>query len=634
METKLQPLLRWVSEEEGAKFVVFAAPIEIVDEIRIGMEGILGKGAVVTITGSLEPHERRERMQAFKGHAVRVLVASKAGSEGINLQVSHRLVHFDVPWNPMEMEQRVGRVHRYGSTRTVVVDTIVVEGSREERMLRRCRARLAQIVEQLFGPEAREGSRFEEMYGRVMTQVSSEELAEIVADEGFLTTSGEKLDELVQAGFNGWKASDEALRRNKHVSFEEIPDRGQARESDMEGLFELLGAHAEPGWHHLRLVEQNGQRVEETEAARVWAFPAEGANVRRVADRVSSLSVRSPTGFQGFVERAGLNQPAVAAKLREVVGGADTEVGRSPRAVGFFDGAGAVRLPDTDWGQWLRSASLPQGAWESGAVVLGWALRLLHRGSSTEAWTSVRLRLTTPNRAESVWLPDPSVAELLRLLWCQRKRQNLQMPPHKRSGASGFFLDGLAAEATKATPEVLRGAGGFTPDKHDFEIVPIAAFTIEPRGGGTVSPDEVSVPEEEVFILLDSPYRPAADFLEKVVAGTSDIPPLRSSGTTSVYVLLVAEPALLDSADPADHRLAFGVYVGATDQEVITRYEQHRDPTHLFRASSFNWHGVEPVGIMKVDDRFKSLAAADAATLERELAVRLGELGLRVFGGH
>jgi superfamily II DNA or RNA helicase len=634
MQSKLQPLLGWISDEAPAKFVVFASPIETVDEIRLGLTGLLGEAAVVTITGSLKPHERRERMQAFGGEGVRALVASKAGSEGINLQVAHRLVHFDVPWNPMEMEQRVGRVHRYGSTRTVVVDTIVVEGSREERMLRRCRARLAQIMENLFGPEAKEGSRFEEMYSRVMTQVSAEELAEIVASEGFLTSaSDEKLDELVQVGFNGWKDSDNALRQGRDAAVNQIPDRGQTRATDMESLFDVVGARAESGFSHLRLVEKNGERVEETEIASVWSFPAEGANVRRVADRITSLTICGPAGFRGYIERAGLNQPAIAAKLREIVGGASLDAGRSPRAIGFFDGAGAVRLSEPEWTRWCRSASLPSANWDVGAIVLGWALRLLHRGTSTEAWTSVRVRLTSADRAASVWLSDLATADLLRLLWSQRKVQNLVLPPHKRSDVGGFRLDGIADEARLVTREVLNDTGGFAADKHDVEIVPIAALTIEPRRD-PASPGTGLDPQDDVFLMLDSPYRPAADFLEKVVLALVGIPPVHSSGAVSVYVLLVAEPALLTSSDANDHRLAFGVYVGTTEQDLIARYRQHRDPAHFLRANSLTWSGVEPVGIARLDERFRSLSAADAAVLEREVATELRREGLRVLGGH
>jgi len=592
METKLAPLLKWVTDEAPSKFVVFASPIETVDEVRLGLERLLGEGAVVTITGGLKQYERRSQMQAFRGEGVRALVASKAGSEGINLQVSHRLVHFDVPWNPMEMEQRVGRVHRYGSTQTVIVDTLVVENSREAKMLRRCRARLAQIVEQLFGPKEA-SKKFDEMYARVMTQVSGEELSALMAEEGFTSRSDERLDKLVQAGFEGWKASDEALREGPASHINQIPDRGQAREADMEQLFELLGAVQEAGWRHVWLVEKDGTRVEETSAARVWAFPTEGSNIRRVADRVSSLSVRGPNGYQGFVERVGLNLPGLAAKLRELVGGSHTDVGRSPRAIGFFDGAGAARLPEAEWAIWTQGAALDGSAWQKGGVLLAWAVRLLHRGTATETWSGVQAWLAQPDMAVGIWLSAAATADLLRLLWRNRRSQNLVLPPHHRADPSRFSLADLADYASKLTPEVLHSVPEFDKKAHDFEIVPVAALTIEPRNDVVATEVDDGNNTNEWFEILDTTYHPSPDFLERVLSTAAAMTSARSPGHSSVYALLVVEPGRLASADPVEHALALGVYVGATDQDVVDRYEQHRDPTALFRASSLSWQGLE-----------------------------------------
>lgn len=633
MQTKLAPLLKWVSEEAPAKFVVFASPIETVDEVRLGLERLLGEGAVVTITGALKPYERLAQMQAFRGKGVRVLVASKAGSEGINLQVSHRLVHFDVPWNPMEMEQRVGRVHRYGSTHTVVVDTLVVENSREAKMLRRCRARLAQIVQQLFGPKEA-SKKFDEMYARVMTQVSGEELSALMAEEGFLSRTDERLDELVQAGFEGWKASDQALRQGSAERVREIPDRGEAREADMENLFELLGAEQEVGWNHVRLVEDNGERLEETAPARVWVFPTEGANVRRVADRASSLSVRGPNGFQGFVERVGLNLPGIAAKVRELVGGGHPEVGRSPRAIGFIDGAGAARVPEPDWAAWLQGASLEGPDWRNGAVLLAWTVRLLHRGTRTQTWSGVQVWLAKPDLTGGRWLKGAASAQLFRVLWRNRRRQNLQIPPHRRADGSGFSIDGLREQAARLTPEALRAVPEFDPATHDFEIVPVAALTVEPRKDVVTTEVEDTDTADTAFEILDTAYRPPPDFLERVLDAVARVPSARAPGESSVYLLLVAEPTRLASADPTDHPLAFGVYVGTTEKEVADRYAQHRDPTSLLRASSFSWQGVEPVGVLRMDERFRAVSRDAAATLEREVAEAVCHMGIRVFGGH
>lgn len=642
MRRKMASVLRWLDDEAPAKFVIFATPVETVDELRRALEEKLGAGAVVSITGALQPHERRQQMHAFRGKDVRVLVASRAGSEGINLQVAHRLVHFDVPWNPMEMEQRVGRVHRYGSTQTVVVDTIVAKGSREERMLKRCRARLAQIIEQLFGPESEEQSRFEEMYGRVMTQVPSDQLAEIVADEGFMTSDGERLDALVQSGFEGWRASDEALRDATQQSIASLPERGQARPDDVEGLFELLGAVPEEGWHHIRLVERDGERVEAEQPARVFRFLDEGSSVRRVADGLSSLAVRGPAGFQGFVERAGLNTPGVAAKLRELVGGAHPDVARSPRATSFLDGAGTVRLEESRWNEWRATAGLDEG-WEAGGVLLVWSLRLLHRGSTTEAHTGLRMYLLRPDSSAGRWLSDQEGASILRQLWAERGRQNLVVPPHQRAGASPFVLEGLAERAALLTREAVTEAAELDQTKHDFEVVPLAALTLEPRPddatsqeAGKEKPDsgELTAAEAVVYLKLDSDRQPPGDFIERVYAGADDVTVPSGDGDQAVYALLLVDPSRLDSLDPKERALAFGVYVGMTKQDVMTRFGQHQDPDHFLHAPSLSWQKVKPVGVLRLDRRFEGLSDAVAAEVERDLADALRRHGLRVLGGH
>jgi len=65
-----------------------------------------------------------------------VLLATDVGSEGLNLQFCHRLVNFDLPWNPMRIEQRIGRLHRIGQTEPVEVLNLCLAGSIEERILR------------------------------------------------------------------------------------------------------------------------------------------------------------------------------------------------------------------------------------------------------------------------------------------------------------------------------------------------------------------------------------------------------------------------------------------------------------------------------------------------------------------
>jgi SNF2 family DNA or RNA helicase len=84
--------------------------------------------------GGLRRQEKEEAVRAFEGRA-RVLISTEAGGEGRNLQFAHGLVNYDLPWNPMRIEQRIGRLSRVGQTRDVHVFNLVAPGTIEEAIL-------------------------------------------------------------------------------------------------------------------------------------------------------------------------------------------------------------------------------------------------------------------------------------------------------------------------------------------------------------------------------------------------------------------------------------------------------------------------------------------------------------------
>lgn len=85
--------------------------------------------------GSIPAPRREEAMRAFQQHGG-VMLLSEVGSEGRNLQFCHNLVNFDLPWNPMRIEQRVGRLHRIGQTRPIHIVNLCLAGSLEDHLLR------------------------------------------------------------------------------------------------------------------------------------------------------------------------------------------------------------------------------------------------------------------------------------------------------------------------------------------------------------------------------------------------------------------------------------------------------------------------------------------------------------------
>jgi SNF2 family DNA or RNA helicase len=90
--------------------------------------------AVALYHGGLRRQEKEDVVQAFAGPC-RVLVSTEAGGEGRNLQFAHGLVNYDLPWNPMRIEQRIGRLSRVGQTREVHVFNLVAPGTIEEAVL-------------------------------------------------------------------------------------------------------------------------------------------------------------------------------------------------------------------------------------------------------------------------------------------------------------------------------------------------------------------------------------------------------------------------------------------------------------------------------------------------------------------
>lgn len=73
-------------------------------------------------------------MDLFRNRA-QIMIATEAGGEGINLQFCHNMINFDLPWNPMRVEQRIGRVHRLGQQSDVYIYNLCTLGTIEEHIV-------------------------------------------------------------------------------------------------------------------------------------------------------------------------------------------------------------------------------------------------------------------------------------------------------------------------------------------------------------------------------------------------------------------------------------------------------------------------------------------------------------------
>ena len=101
-------------------------------------------------TGSRdEPGSRLYAEQQFRDGATQILVATEAAGEGINLQCCHILFNYDIPWNPNRLEQRMGRIHRYGQLNDCLIFNFVATNTIEGSVLQRLLAKLQEIRDAL-----------------------------------------------------------------------------------------------------------------------------------------------------------------------------------------------------------------------------------------------------------------------------------------------------------------------------------------------------------------------------------------------------------------------------------------------------------------------------------------------------
>jgi hypothetical protein len=104
--------------------------------------------SVTTLHGNMSPEERVRAEHEFR-EETQIMVSTEAGGEGINLQFCWLVVNYDIPWNPNRLDQRIGRVHRYGQRYNVHIYNLVAEDTIEGRILKTLQEKLQRIKEVL-----------------------------------------------------------------------------------------------------------------------------------------------------------------------------------------------------------------------------------------------------------------------------------------------------------------------------------------------------------------------------------------------------------------------------------------------------------------------------------------------------
>ena len=153
------------------KLIIFTEHRDTLNYLAVKIRGLIGnEESVVMIHGGVKREDRRKVQELFRNDlATRVLLATDAAGEGVNLQNANLMVNYDLPWNPNRLEQRFGRIHRIGQTEVCHLWNMVAAETREGDVFQR-------LFEKLEIERAALGGRVFDILGEVFEEKSLKDL--------------------------------------------------------------------------------------------------------------------------------------------------------------------------------------------------------------------------------------------------------------------------------------------------------------------------------------------------------------------------------------------------------------------------------------------------------------------------
>jgi superfamily II DNA or RNA helicase len=318
-ETKVRKLLDGLGtlwrQNPDEKIVIFATYLGSVDIVAREIEKIYpGQGVVVLRGGDHGAKLAAERrFKSAKGP--RVLVCTAAGREGINLQFARVLFNFDLPWNPMDVEQRIGRIHRYGQHSAAQVYNLVLSDTIEGKIFLLLEEKLNEIAKAV-GKVDECGNVAEDMRSQILGQLS-ERL---------------KYDRLYQAAL-----SDPELKRTRIELDVALSNSREAREVVFD-LFQDLEGFSLDDYKPFSDVSSGMDRLAAFFSS---ALAARGQKLEKTGEGIYRLSIHGDEKIVLFtldrdeatsredLELLGLDHPLVQRELDEARGIPPENIGLS-----------------------------------------------------------------------------------------------------------------------------------------------------------------------------------------------------------------------------------------------------------------------------------------------------------------
>ena len=322
-ETKVEKLLRGLGalwhENPKEKIVIFATYLGTVELLGRSIDEAYPDQGVVVLRGGDHSAKLTAERRFKHPEGPRVLVCTAAGREGLNLQVARVLFNFDLPWNPMDVEQRIGRIHRYGQRDTAQVYNLVLSDTIEGRIFLLLNDKLMEIAKAL-GKVDQQGNIAEDLRSQILGQLSERLAYDQLYRDALRDPTLNRTEVELEAALSN---ADEA-RRVVFELFQDLDgfslDEYRALEDTSEGFAKIVDFFGQA-------VSKRGMTLRKEDEGYVLADQSGAATRRMTIDRDTARNSDN-------VDMLGLDHPMVAA-----------EIGRWQKADAEHLG-GCVRSPD------------------------------------------------------------------------------------------------------------------------------------------------------------------------------------------------------------------------------------------------------------------------------------------------
>ncbi|MDC0174881.1 helicase-related protein [Pseudomonadales bacterium] len=187
-----------LAQNPDEKMLVFSEYRGTQEWLRSALDRRYGADKTVQINGSMDIGERRTAIARFESDA-QFLLSTEAGGEGINLQLRcHIMVNYDLPWNPMRLVQRIGRLYRYGQKKRVVVFNIHSPDTLDEQIIEILYSRMEQVVADMSSVgEEFDDSMKDDVLGEIAELVEVEEILRRAGTDSISRTT-ERINEALE----------------------------------------------------------------------------------------------------------------------------------------------------------------------------------------------------------------------------------------------------------------------------------------------------------------------------------------------------------------------------------------------------------------------------------------------------